>query len=71
MELKISFVEKYIFVSNTQKYGILFIEISYLLTDYLGFGYTISSYHKEICSRFILEFFIGKYYNYLGKAIKY
>ena len=45
MELKISFVEKYIFVSNTQKYGILFIEISYLLTDYLGFGYTISSYH--------------------------
>ena len=39
MELKISFVEKY---------GILFIEISYLLTDYLGFGYTISSYHLNL-----------------------
>ena len=57
MELKISFVEKYIFVSNTQKYGIIFIEISYLLTDYLGFEYTIYSYYKEICSRLNLEFF--------------
>ena len=26
-------------------YGIIVIEISYLLTDYLGFGYTISTYH--------------------------
>jgi len=28
-----------------KKYGIIVVEISYLLTDYLGFGYTISSYH--------------------------
>ena len=36
----------------------MFIEISYLLTDYLGFGYTISTYHKEICSNFYSSSFL-------------
>jgi len=35
-------------VKSMVLYGIIFTEISYLLTDYLGFGYTISTYQTKI-----------------------
>ena len=42
----------YIFVQKQQFCVKIQIEISYLLTDYLGFEYTIYPYQKEICSNF-------------------